>query len=93
MNEEDKYENPTERRNLRFKYRELIADTERRFEFRYPRICFTFCYVMNINCIHANRAVNRGGIVGGGGATPPQDWPISHIRKIGNPFGNIKNLR
>ena len=33
MNEEDKYENPTERRNLRFKYRELIADTERRFEF------------------------------------------------------------
>ena len=30
MNEEDKYENPTERRNLRFKYRELIADTEQK---------------------------------------------------------------
>ena len=27
------------------------------------------------------------------GAAPPQDWPISHIRKIGNQFGNIKNLR
>ena len=30
MNEEDKYEDPTERRNLRFKYRELITETERR---------------------------------------------------------------
>ena len=30
MSEEDKYGDPTERRNLRYKYRQLIIDTERK---------------------------------------------------------------
>lgn len=30
MTEEDKYEDPKERRNLRFEYRKLISDTERK---------------------------------------------------------------
>ena len=33
------------------------------------------------------RAVGRGGVLGG--AAPPQDWQISHIRKIGRSIGRL----